>query len=159
MPVRLTDGEIQALIAEPKPLPPRYRVRMQVRPKRGHKERELNLTGVNGGKYRIILRQNSVNPLDFSVILAYLIPGTNQVFRLRRYNGKHEHSNVIEAQYFDDFHVHEATGRYQDLEKREDTFATPTDRFSDLNSAVACMLADCAFQLPEGEQAQLFEDA
>ena len=159
MPVRLTDDEVARLIAERKPLPADYQAKMQVRPKRGHKERELGAVGTNGGEFRVILRQSSHNPFDFSAILAYLVPGTNQLFRLRRYNGKsHEHSNPIEKESFYDFHVHEATERYQEIEKREDTYATASDRFSDLTSAVACMVADCAFELPAGPQQALFGD-
>jgi hypothetical protein len=115
MAARLTDKEIKALIAETKPLPADYIARTQTKPKRGHKERELELTGKNGSEFRLILRQSLLNSLDFSVILAYQVPGKNQSLRLRRYNGKsHEHTNKLESQTFYDFHVHTATERYQE---------------------------------------------
>ena len=109
MAVKLTDPEIQQLLLERKPLPADYRERIQIRPKRGHKERELEVNGSSGSEFRLILRQSDFNQIDFSVILAYRIPKTNQLFRLRRYNGRHEHTNVLERESFYDFHIHMAT--------------------------------------------------
>jgi hypothetical protein len=113
MAARFSDHEIAEMIREPKTLPKNYLSRIQLREKRGHKERELDVTGDNGRQYRLILRQSNVNPLDFSVILAVIPPDSNQLFRLRRFNGKsHEHTNPIEGETFYDFHVHSATERY-----------------------------------------------
>lgn len=71
---------------------------------------------------------------------------TNQLFRLRRHNGRsHEHTNKIEGDKFYEFHIHIATERYQDLGVREDSYAEPTDRFTDLGGAIDCLLADCGF--------------
>ena len=44
-----------------------------LKPKHGHKERELDVTGVHGSQFRIILRESIANPLGFSVILAYCL--------------------------------------------------------------------------------------
>ena len=67
--------------------------------KRGHEEQHLDLTGEAGTRFRLILRQNRINGLDFSIILAVLVPQSTQVFRLRRYNGRsHEHTNQIEKE-------------------------------------------------------------
>ena len=84
----LSDHDIELLLKEIKPLPEDYRSKIQIRPKRGHKERELDVQGVNGSDFQLILRQSLINPIDFSVILAYRPPNSNQLFRLRRYNGK-----------------------------------------------------------------------
>ena len=114
MAVSLTDTEIAAFIAEAKLLPDDYQQRVQTRQKRGHRERELAIAGANGSEFRLILRQSSFNPLDFSVILAWLPPQSTSPFRLCRYNGKsHEHTNQLESQKFYEFHVHRATERYQ----------------------------------------------
>ena len=69
-----SDQDISRLIQERKPLPNDYRTKVQVRPKLGHKERELDIKGADGGDYRLILRQSIFNPLDFSIIywLIYL---------------------------------------------------------------------------------------
>ena len=131
MPTRYTDQEIERMIRERKPLPDNYHTRTQLRPKRGHKERELDVDGVEGNSYRLVLRQSDCNSMDFSIILAVAPSGSNQLFRLRRYNGKsHEHTNPIERKTFYDFHIHQTTERYQDLGAREDTFAEPTERLS-----------------------------
>ena len=98
MSVLYTDVKIQAMLVEPKPLPDDFQRRLVLKPKSGHyKERELDLDGESGTRFRLILRQANVNPLDFSVILAVLVEKSSRVFRLRRYNGKsHEHTNKME---------------------------------------------------------------
>jgi hypothetical protein len=157
MPTFLKDTEIAALIAEPKPLPVDCRSRVQTKPKRGHRERELDVDGAQGGKFRIVLRQSSYNPLDFSAIPAWLPPQSTTPFRLCRFNGKsHEHTNTIETATFYDFHVHRATERYQQAGAREDTFAEPTTRYQDFAGALRCLIEDCGFQLPPGDQSELF---
>ncbi len=158
MPVRLTDEEIEQLLAVKKSLPPDFRKLLQLKPKRGHDERELEVRSEDGSEFHLILRQSRLNKLDFSVILGYRLPGSSELFRLRRYNGKHgEHTNRLEAgQSFYDFHVHLATARYQDLGMAEDTYAEPTDRYSDLDSALQCMLRECGFEPARGGQGELF---
>ena len=132
-------------------------MRVQMRAKSGHKGRELTIQGKNGNEFRLILRQAAENPLDFSIILGVTSPNTGQLFRLRRYNGKsHEHGNKIEGNSFYDFHIHEATERYQQLGANEDTFARKTDRYSDYRTALECLIRDCGFELPDGEQGSLF---
>lgn len=117
----------------------------------------MDLTGDSGTAFRLILRQSDFSAMDFSVILAVNPSDTNQLFRLRRYNGKsHEHTNPIERDTFYDFHIHYATERYQDSGLREDVFAEPTDRYSDFHSALECMIADCGFELPQSDQLPLF---
>lgn len=157
MAIQLNDASIARLISEPKSLPVDYRERIRIRPKRGHSERELDVTGMELSEFRLILRQSQFNPLDFSVILAYRPTGLSQLFRLRRYNGKsHEHTNTLERSTFYDFHIHTATERYQDFGLREDAFAEPTNRFVDFQGAIRCMLDDCGFDIPPSPQKELF---
>jgi hypothetical protein len=160
MAIRLSEAEISRLLAERKPLPPDYRERIQTKPKHGHKERELDVIGTDGSEFRLIFRQSEFNPLDFSVILAYRPPKTNQLFRLRRYNGKsHEHTNTLDGQTFYDFHVHKATERYQDESGlREDSYAESTKSFADFHGAIRAMLGDCGFNVPPNTQGTLFEE-
>jgi len=159
MKTRLDDLQIQRLLLLPKALPQNYQERLLPRPKRGHAERELDIRTVDGTEFRIIIRQSLFNPLDFSVILAYRIPKTSQVFRLKRYNGKsHEHENKLEGAKFYDYHVHTATERYQDTGFREDAYAEPTDRFVDIKSAMRCMLPDCGFEIPMPSQPGFFDE-
>jgi hypothetical protein len=159
MPAKYSDSEIAQMIAERKPLPDNYHSHIQLKDKRGHKERELDVVGEHGAQYRLLLRQSDFNTLDFSIILAVNPPETNQLFRLRRYNGKsHEHTNQIEENTFYDFHIHHATERYQESGLREDTFAEITDRYADFHSALRCMLQDCGFEVPQDAQGRLFEE-
>ncbi len=153
----LSDNDIERLVQEKKLLPSDYQSKIQVRPKRGHKERELDIKGEDGNDFRLILRQSLFNPLDFSVIMVYRPPQSNILFRLRRYNGKsHEHTNPIEGGMFYDYHIHQATERYQKIGAREDTYAEPTNRFSDFYQAISCIIDDCGFEIPSGTQRTLF---
>ena len=96
--------------------------------------------------------------MDFSIILAVCPVDSNQVFRLRRHNGKsHEHTNQIERSEFYDFHIHMATERYQYLGMREDAYAEPTDRYGDFEAALQCLLTDCGFEFPATPQQSLFD--
>lgn len=159
MSVLLSEEDIERLVAERKPLPDNYRASIQVKPKRGHKERQLMLSGKDGDEFLLLLRQSDFNQLDFSAILCYRVADSTQLFRLRRYNGKsHEHTNKLEGYTFYDFHVHYATERYQDSGLREDSFAEPTNRYCDLTGAVSCMIEDCGFEKPFDPQQDLFEE-
>lgn len=159
MPAKFSDRDIEVLLNEEKILPIDYYSRIQLRDKRGHKERELELRGINGNFFRIILRQSEYNHLDFSVILTLREKESTAIFRIRRYNGKsHEHTNKIEAVSFYDFHIHMATERYQDIGMREDAFAEATHRFSDFHSAFNCLIEDCNIKLPHSQQNSLFTE-
>ena len=159
MAVTYTDQEIESLVLEHKPLPAEWRSRTQMVTKRGHKERHLDVTGVGGSEFRMILRQSTVNVVDFSVILAVRVPQSSQVFRLRRYNGRsHEHTNHIEGGSFYDFHIHLATERYQEMGAREDAYAEPTDRYGTFQDALRCLLADANFDVPPKPQRDFFEE-
>lgn len=157
MSITFSDQEIQSLISEPKPVPGNWDRLTTLRSKRGHEERLLDLTGEHGNKFYIILRKNTLMYLDFSVIIATLIPNSNKRFRLLRYNGKsHEHANKIEGDKFYDFHIHFATERYQMLGYgREDSYAEPTNRYSDYHGAISCLITDCNIKLHGMDQIKL----
>lgn len=160
MAATYSDQEIAKLLQERKPLPADWRNRVRLRPKRGHDERDLDLAGDAGSEFRLILRQNKINPLDFSIILAVRVPQSNLLFRLRRYNGKsHEHTNHIEGETFYDFHIHMATERYQEIGTREDAFAESTDRYGDFQAALQCLIQDASLDVPPEAQGRLFEEA
>ena len=159
MAAKYSDTEITKLIKERKVLEANFLSKITLRDKSGHKEQELDIKGVDNNQFRVILRQSSFNTLDFSIILAYCLADSNQLFRLRRYNGKsHEHTNKIESNTFYNFHIHTATERYQELGTREDGYAEPSDRFSDFHTAINCMLSDCGFDVLQNPQTNLFEE-
>ena len=157
MAVSYTDDQIDALVWERKPLPANWQERTRMKPKRGHTEEYLGLSGETGTEFRLILRQSRINGLYFSIILAVLVPQSTQVFRLRRYNGKsHEHTNQIEKETFYDFHIHFATERLQALGAREDAYARPTDRYGTFHEALDCLFTDTNVSVPSKAQGELF---
>lgn len=110
----LNNVEISNLIQERKEFPPNYEILFQTKDKKGHKEQEITLPRSDGSQFKVIVRQNRINLLDFSLILGYMPPKTTALIRLRRYNGKsHQHTNKIERETFYDFHIHQTTERYQ----------------------------------------------
>jgi hypothetical protein len=159
MAIRLTDAEIASLISEQKRLDKTLNLPPDLKGARlGHLRCSIPAKGVSGNRFMIIVRKSQANFLDFSVILAYQLPESNRLFRLRRYNGNsHEHTNVIEKNSFTTFHIHTATARYQKLGLKEDTYAEPTDRYRDVNGAICCMLEDCGFDTSTNVQQRLFE--
>ena len=160
MAVIYTDNQIDAFVEERKAMPANWQDRTRLKAKRGHDEQHLNVTGEAGTGFRLVLRQSRINGLDFSVILAVLVPQSTQVFRLRRYNGRsHEHTNQIENETFYDFHIHLATERYQDIGAREDAYARPTDRYGTLRGALDCLFTDANFSVPSKAQGDLFDPA
>lgn len=162
MVVAYSDEEIESLVRERKLAPADWRKRTRLIQKPGHRERSLELVGDAGNDFRVILRQNSVNPFDFSIVLAVRVPSSNRIFRLRRHNGKsHEHSNRLEGTKFYGFHIHRATERYQQLGAREDSYAEPTDRYADWQGALECLMVDAnivASPGPSSDQLRLFEE-
>ena len=153
MAVTYSDDEIDRLLAERKRLPNGWWDLTRLRSKRGHEERDLDIAGAEGGGFRLILRQSLTNPLDFSVVLAVKKPQSNQVFRLRRHDGKsHEHTNKIEKETFYDFHIHMATQRYQEIDSDEDAYAKVTDMYSDFRGALDCMITDANLETPHNDQ-------
>jgi len=156
MTLIFSNQQIESLVREPKPLPVDWRKRIQLRSKGNHAEKHLDLTGTNGNEFRLILRRNEINPLDFSIILVVRVPNSSQRFRLRRYNGKsHEHKNHIENEVFFGFHIHFSTERYQKFGMREDAYAELTERYSDFGGAFDCMINDVNLQIPFDSQRSL----
>ena len=158
MAIIFSDLEISSLLDERKQLPDDWRNRIRFsRQKLNHEEGFLNVTGDSGNDFRIIARRNTLNQLDFSVILAVQVQGTNRLFRLRRHNGRsHEHTNRIEQQTFYDFHIHYATERYQALGMREDGYAEVTDRYGAFHQALDCLIRDANFIDNNRQQLSMF---
>lgn len=158
MSVLFTDREIAQLLAEDKPMP-RDAFPPRFREKGAHKEASFKTVGGSGNSFRVIFRQNMLNPLDFSVILVVSPADGKADFRLRRYNGRsHEHTNHIEGDRFYDFHRHTATERYQLRGTAEDGYAEVTATYSDLRGAFQCMVSDCGFVMSEESGSWLQEE-
>ena len=143
MAIVFTDQEIDSMVQERKIRRDGRNEHIRLNNKPGHAEYQLIMDGASGSIFRLILRQSMSNLLDFSLILAVQLPQSNQVFRLRRYNGNsHEHTNDLENCTFRNFHIHIATERYQEIGTREDAYAEATDRYSDFHSAFHCLTVD-----------------
>lgn len=118
-----------------------------------HEEKHIQIKGISETVYTIILRRNAQYHNNFSVILSYRPVERAGVFNLRRYNTTHPaiHSNDIEqTSFFNQYHIHYATERYQILGLPEDKYAEVTNRYSDINSALDCLISDCNISYPEG---------
>ena len=131
----LSDEEIAALIAEAKTVPTGLSPIKPMSERCQHKRKTFDIeTTASGSEFVVGVRQSCLNAYDFSVILGYKIPGSYTVFRLRRYNGNsHQHTNILERETIDGLHVH---------------MAERADRYFHLESAIACLLAECGFKSP-----------
>ena len=158
MPVaQLSGREIEGLVGMTKPLPTDYRGRLRTRARSysaQHEEAQLEVPVENTGTFRVIVRKNRINPMDFCVILGYVPPERLRLFRLRRYNGLHEHTNRLEGNTLRDFHIHYATQRYQEAGWDIDGYAELTERYATVDGALEILLDDCNFVRPEGERLQ-----
>lgn len=154
--ITISDKEIASLMQETKQLPDDYENIFQTKAKSGHNEKEISIPRGDGSQFKVILRQNQINALDFSLILGYVPAKKTGIFRLRRYNGKsHPHTNRIEKQSFYDFHIHQATERYQRAGFDEDAYAEPYPGYANVQDALDCMVKDCAIKLPANRQLKL----
>ncbi|MCY4404407.1 MAG: hypothetical protein OXD54_17715 [Candidatus Poribacteria bacterium] len=161
MDVIFSDQEITALIKERKVLPNERRNKFRKTTHRGNDKYRLNVTGEDGNEFQVIVRISVFNKLNFSVILGVKVPPPKKFFRLKRYNGDyHLHTNTIEEQEVTGFHIHTATERYQAKVNsiREEDYAEPTKRYTDLNGALKCLFADANFEDSYALQDTLFEE-
>ena len=154
-----TDVEISQFINEAKILPDNYYdvLITQLKIKGAFKRSTLEVRGSEQNVYHIDIRQSTQYNRDFSVILRVEQRLTTGYFILRRYNGSsHWHTNVIEGESaFRSFHIHHATQRYQEIDRKPEHYAEPTDRYSDIVTALDCMIDDCGFIRPSNNRRRL----
>ena len=158
MPRILTDGEIDNLLLEEKPLPGNWETMLERHQKQNNAfcQGSLEVRGVSGKIFRIIVRQAINNLEDFSIILVFTESDGTE-YRLSRFNGRHpsNHTNRFEKRYRladasfrDAFHIHRATERYQ-LEGLEiDGYADPTTTYNSFDSALRTFLDFFNFTRP-----------
>lgn len=147
----LTDSAIRSLLVEPKPVVAAPEVLRDLKPEPTGSSRLASriVQGAAGNRFGLRVRQSSLDPYDFSVILTYAPAGGPEIV-LRRHNGpSHRHTNPIEKRRFQGVcHIHEATERYQRRGNDAEHYAEPTARFHDTATALACMLKDANFEPP-----------
>ena len=147
----LTDNEIRCLIDEPKEINHSAHALLHgMKTKSGreasHSQNTFRFERNNGeGEWFIYLRLNNENLLDFSCGLGLIPKEKRKAFTLRRYNGKsHSHTNRLENQKtFYDFHIHQATEKYQKSPYSDEHYAEPTARYTDIYGAFESLLLDC----------------
>jgi hypothetical protein len=142
----LSDQTIANLIQDAKTIPVGLVPLGKLVSRNQHKRKECDVASASGNPFVVYVRQAELDVMNFSVILGYRLPNVHSVFRLRRYNGRHQHTNVLEKQTFYDFHIHTATSRYQTPGFREDHFAEITGRYATMDGAIQCLIAECGFQ-------------
>jgi len=88
MPILLSDEEIEALVLEPKLMPDGlFTPKMAVRNSHRHKSYEISCD--TGHLFVVKIRESCVNPMNFSVILGYILPGVYTVFFDHAANDSH----------------------------------------------------------------------
>ena len=104
------------------------------------------LSNDEGNRFNLYLRQNYKPGMEdaFSCGLSFILP-SGETFTLVRYNGpSHNHPNKLENERLGYVsHIHNASKRYLDDTGKADGFAEATNRFSTLEGALSCLLADC----------------
>lgn len=159
MPRLLPETEIADLLAEQKPLPGNWRTRLAVKQKADQtfRQRDLELKGQQGHTFKLILRSNVLNPLDFSIVLVFVDDDGTQ-YRLVRYNGRHpsQHTNKWEkirqlsnAAFRNRFHIHRATERYQMEGLEIDGYAEVTESYDSFESALEEFVKSNGLIVPE----------
>ena len=162
----LTDREIGELLQEVKPLPTNWQSRLQPRPKSNfsYSQRDCDIQGENGHVFRVIIRKNEINPLDFSIILTFRDDIAGE-FNLCRYNGKHpsQHTNKLEkaeglpnSAIRNVFHIHKATQRYQEKDLTIDGYAEATNDYSSFDTALHVFVRSNGFSVDTTEGPTLF---
>ncbi len=162
----LTDREIDELLHEHKSLPTNWQSRLQPRPKSNfsYSQRDYEIQGENGHVFRIVIRKNEINPLDFSIILTFR-DNNGAEFNLCRYNGRHpsQHTNKLEkaeglsnSKFRNAFHIHKATQRYQEMDLAIDGYAEATDDYSSFDTALHVFVRSNGFSVDTDEGPTLF---
>ena len=145
----ISDEQIREYISEIKTLPKNFKPMLKDK-NIGHFQFNYDIVGENGNSFKIIIRQNKINPLDFSVIFGVLISG--KLFKLVRYNGEHgEHTNKLDGKVIEGFHIHRATKIYQENGFREEGYAEKSNRYSDWKTALKLLLEQNNFQIEVDE--------
>ena len=104
-----------------------------------HDQRSYKVSGQQDSKahFEIYQRQSIEDEYDFSCGIRYLPPGGSSL-ALARYNGPgHEHGEIAYRP-----HIHRASEKAIAADKKPESEAEKTDRFSTLEGALACLIDD-----------------
>ena len=133
-----TDDALKALQDMPKRAT-NPQARWAVKPKAmpSHEQREFKVQGQGDARFAIYQRQSLQDKSNFSCGIRYCPSGTTPL-TLARYNGpSHVHGEIRYRA-----HIHRATAEAIAAGRRPESDATPTDRYTTLEGALACLLED-----------------
>lgn len=160
MTKKMTDKEILAFKNMPKyltkPLKQKWTINLKVK--------QLSIELYSGSyNFNIYMRQAMLDEDNFSCGISLTANGNNDI-TLARYNGSnHVHVNKCDGRKFDfECHIHEANEKSLKASKKIENYAEPTNRYTNLQGAIQCVLADFhIMDLSIGqliEQGGLFDD-
>lgn len=139
----LTDEEIDWLLSHAKII---TGTKGKPRTQRRSEQRGYFVESVEGNyKFELYTRQNTIDQDHYSCGLIYHAADGTSV-TLVRYNGSnHEHRNPLEGGQLIQFkcHIHRATQRYIEMGDKAEKYAETTDRYTNMDGALECLLLDC----------------
>ena len=127
--------------------------------KLGHRQRNFQACDQQDDSVRfsIYQRQNVHDDNDFSCGIEY-IPRVGARLTLARYNGpSHRHGEIVYRP-----HIHRTTARAIASGKKPESEANETDRYTNLDGALRCLVEDFHLQglsISNNNQASLFNGA
>ena len=140
----VTDEKIEQLLNCPK-----YLTNPQARVKsiEGREQVNYNViaTDDSGNKFQIYKRQNLRPGMenDFSCGISW-VSSNGETMTLARYNGSsHAHPNHLEKTKLGfKCHIHKATEKYIQANRKPEGYAEETDRYHTLDGALHCLVVD-----------------
>lgn len=119
--------------------------------KPGHMQQNFRAIATNNPEliFEIYKRQNLKVDMehDFSCGIS-VVTQEDKKITLKRYNGAHIHYNSLEGTKLDSkTHIHIATERYIKANKKPESFAEITERYTNLEEAFECLITDCNIKL------------
>lgn len=141
----ITNEKIKELLECPKRL-----TNPQARIKNNEGREQVNYTVVSlddsGHKFEIYRRQNLRPGMedDFSCGISW-VASNGETLTLKRYNGSsHAHPNHLEKTRLGfNCHIHIATEKYIQANRKAEGYAEETDRYNTLEGALDCLMKDC----------------
>jgi hypothetical protein len=135
--------------------------------KEGHEQINYKAVALDGSGYEfeIYKRQNLREGMedDFSCGISWVAPN-GESLTLKRYNGPaHIHANHLEKVKLEyTCHVHIATAKYINANRKPEGFAEATKRYSTVDGALHCLVTECKIigiaTIPDNtEQFKLFD--
>lgn len=141
----ISDNKISELISCPKQVEnPQSRAKVVD----GAEQFNYHIKSTDGKntQFQVFTRQNLRKGMDNSFSAGILwIASNGESLTLRRYNGPfHWHPNSIENERLEYVcHIHMATERYIQANKKPEGFAKETKRYTTLAGALHCLVKDC----------------